>query len=215
MIPQDAIFNDFIERLRVRLDKNLPGFNAQKSMSPSIREDLMGKNKENDTTRQSAVLLLLFPSGENINILLIKRTIYNGHHSGQVAFPGGKLEKSDLSVFDAALRETEEEVGIDSSQIKIIGKLTPLYIPISNMMVSPIVGAINTTPIIHPNDKEVEYIISVPINHLLDPANKSVKVISLHDRQITAPYYNVSNEMVWGATAMIVSEFLVIVESIQ
>jgi len=215
MIPKDTIFNDFIRKLRFQLDKDLPGFDAQKSMSPSIREDLMGNNKENSATRQSAVLLLLFPLGEDINILLIKRAVYNGHHSGQIAFPGGKLEESDLSVFDAALRETEEEVGIITSQIETIGKLTPLYIPISNMVVNPIVGAISAAPITHPNHQEVEYTISVPINHLLDPDNKSVKVIPLHERQITAPYYNVSNEMVWGATAMILAEFLVVVESIK
>lgn len=208
-------FNYFVDKLRCEVAKGLPGFSAQKSMSPSIREDLLGNNKPNSTTRQSAVLVPLFPCDNKIHLLFIKRPQYEGVHSGQVGFPGGKAEEIDSSIEQTALRETYEEVGICSSEINIIGTLTPLYIPISNTIVTPVIGAIEKITCLHPNLQEVDYIFSVPLAELLNPQNKSVKVISSHGRPITAPYYNVSNEMIWGATAMILAEFLEITKPIS
>lgn len=204
-------FDDFVEVLKTELQKDLPGFDAQKTMSPSIREDLMGNTIPNPKTRQSAVLILLFPNGNNIDTLLIKRPVYDGPHSGQVSFPGGKFDEADSDIQATALRETFEEVGVNPTDISIIGQLTQLYIPVSNMMVHPFVGVINIKPEFNPNIKEVERIISVPIKQLANPKNRSVKVITSHGKLITAPYFNVSREFIWGATAMILAEFVEII----
>lgn len=204
-------FEDFVELLKCELQKDLPGFYAQKTMSPSIREDLLGNTTPDSKTRQSAVLILLFPNGNEINTLLIKRTVYDGAHSGQVSFPGGKFDETDSNIQTTALRETFEEVGIKPADIRIIGQLSKLYIPISNIMVHPFVGAINFKPEFIPNIKEVERIISVPINQLVNPQNRSVRIITSHGKLITAPYFNISKEFVWGATAMILAEFVEII----
>lgn len=215
MIPSGLNFIEFVEKIQLKLTENLPGFDAQKTMSPSIREDIMGNALPNAKTRQSAVLLLLYLANSQLCTLFIKRPIYEGPHSGQVSLPGGKFEEADLSVKQTALRETEEEIGIIAANINIVGNLTPLYIPVSNMMVNPFVGYTSSDPVFHPNLQEVDYVISVPLHELTDPQNKSVKVISSHDRPITAPFFNVSNEMIWGATAMILAEFIEIINKVE
>ncbi len=203
--------DNFVEVLKTELQNDLPGFDAQKTMSPSIREDLMGNTAPNANTRQSAVLILLFPNGNDINTLLIKRPIYDGPHSGQISFPGGKFDEADSDIQATALRETFEEVGVNPTDINIIGQLTQLYIPVSNMMVHPFVGVINFKPEFNPNTEEVERIIYAPIKQLTNSKNRSVKVITSHQKLITAPYFNISKEFVWGATAMILAEFVEII----
>ncbi len=204
-------FDNFVEVLKTELQNDLPGFDAQKTMSPSIREDLMGNTAPNSNTRQSAVLILLFPNGNSIDTLLIKRPVYDGPHSGQVSFPGGKFDEADSDIKATALRETFEEVGVNPTDINIIGQLTQLYIPVSNMMVHPFVGVINFKPEFNPNTQEVERIIYAPIKQLTNPKNRSVEVITSHQKLITAPYFNISKEFVWGATAMILAELVEII----
>lgn len=201
-------------KVKKEIEKGLPGFDAQKRMSPSIRTDLLGNNLPNNNTRQSAVLILLFNENNRISTLFIKRTTYNGPHSGQISFPGGKCDENDKTIQETALRETEEEIGITPSEIEILGTLTPLYIPVSNMMVHPFVGYSESKPLFQPNNQEVEYIIVTPLEDLLNPSSKSIKVIHSHGRPITAPYYSIDEEMIWGATAMILSEFLVIAQKV-
>lgn len=208
-------FKQFTLDLEQEISKELPGFDAQKSMSPSIREDLIGNTRPNEKTRQSAVLILLFPVNGKISTVFIKRQVYDGPHSGQVSFPGGKFDKTDISLIHTALREAQEEIGINSTVVQIIGTISPLYIPVSNMMVTPVVGFMETMPDILLNQQEVEYTITVALEELTEPTNKCVKIITSHGKSITAPYYNVSNEMVWGATAMILSEFLELITRVQ
>lgn len=211
MESDENMLNRFVRELRLEISYGIPGFDAQKRMSPSIREDLLGNTKPNEKTRQSAVLILIFPLNGKLSTIFIKRPTYEGPHSGQVSFPGGKFDEVDETLIETALRETHEEIGIDTDQINIIGPITPLYIPVSNMMVTPVIGFIESLPALNPNVQEVEYTITVSIDELINPKNKSVKIISAHGKQITAPYYNVSNETIWGATAMILSEFLEII----
>ncbi|HRX30399.1 MAG TPA: CoA pyrophosphatase [Tenuifilaceae bacterium] len=201
-------FTSFCTKLKFLLTQTLPGNSAQQQMAPSLREDLRGNSTPNTLTRQSAVLILIFPSNNNTPYsVLIKRQTYNGPHSGQISLPGGKTEDYDDDIIKTALREANEEIGINKNDIKVLGTLTNLYIPISNIMVKPVVGYVEYEPTFTPNLQEVEYIISFPIFSILNSDSKSVKVISSHGRPITAPYYNIQGEMVWGATAMILSEF--------
>lgn len=196
-----------IQQLRKNLKQPLPGLSAQLRMSPSFRGELLKEN-ESISYRQSAVLIALFPENDKLNTLLIKRATYDGVHSGQVSFPGGKYEEIDGSLIQTALREANEEVGIIPDSVEILGELTPLHIPVSNMLVQPVIGLLKDKPELHLSLQEVEFTIMVPICHLKNPANHFQKTISVRDHTIIAPYIKVDCEDVWGATAMIIAEFI-------
>ncbi|NOU20010.1 MAG: CoA pyrophosphatase [Bacteroidales bacterium] len=199
--------NNLIRDIRQNLKYPLPGLPAQLRMAPSFRGELLKTNNGNNS-RKSAVLISLFPENGKLNTLLIKRTTYDGVHSGQVSFPGGKFDEVDESLIQTALREAYEEVGINPSDVEILGTLTPLFIPVSNMEVQPVIGLLNTKPELQLNSHEVEFTITVPICHLKNPANHLVKDIIVKGYSIEAPYIKVDCEDVWGATAMIISEFI-------
>jgi len=203
-----------VKAIELNIWESLPGYEAQKRMEPSVRADLLGNTMPNLSTRESAVMILLYPFGQGLNFVLNKRQTYDGPHSGQMSLPGGKFDDTDLTLDGTALRETYEEVGVEPGQVQLLGRLTELYIPVSNMVVQPFVGFTPQKPVFTPNLQEVEYIVEVPLTDLLAEANKSVRVISSRGRPITAPYYNLNNEMVWGATAMILSEFEAVVRRI-
>lgn len=202
------LFDKLLTEIRYNLQQPLPGNVAQLRMSPSIRRELLKTAKENKSVRQSAVLISLFPENDTISTLLIKRATYDGVHSGQIAFPGGKLEESDASLIDTALREAQEEVGIDPFSIEVLGTLTPLFIPISNMEVLPVIGLLQEKPKLHLNLNEVDYTITIPICHLKNPGNQLRKIIHVKEHSVEAPYFKVDCDDVWGATAMIISEFI-------
>lgn len=203
MISPEIIIGEIKHNLKL----TLPGLQAQLWMAPSFRGNLIESN-HNSNSRKSAVLISLFPENGKLNTLLIKRTTYDGVHSGQVSFPGGKFDKVDESLIQTALREAYEEVGINPSNVEVLGTLTPLFIPVSNMEVLPVIGLLNTKPELHLNSHEVEFTITVPICHLKNPANHLVKDIIVKGYSIEAPYIKVDCEDVWGATAMIISEFI-------
>jgi len=196
-----------ISEIKHNLKHPLPGLQAQLRMAPSFRGEII-KSNHNRNSRKSAVLISLFPENNKINTLLIKRTTYDGVHSGQISFPGGKFDEGDESLIQTALREAYEEVGINPSDVEILGTLTPLFIPVSNMEVLPVIGLLNTKPVLLLNSHEVEFTIIVPICHLKNPANRLVKEIIVREYSIEAPYIKVDCEDVWGATAMIISEFI-------
>ena len=136
----------------------------------------------------------------------MKRASYNGTHSSQISFPGGKKDSDDLNLEATALRETEEEVGIDRMAIEILRPLTKTYIPPSNFWVSPFLGFIKTTPIFKTNE-EVDFLIEVPLSDLLDKRSLSLENLSTsYMKNIDVPCFKLNNYVVWGATAMILSE---------
>lgn len=200
-------FNTIVDSLKERLKGELPGLSAQIKMAPTLRSAPGFPKEANANTRNSAVLVSIYPDNNMAYTILIKRTVYKGAHSGQVSFPGGKQDEFENSYVQTALREAEEEIGIDPNNVEVIGTLTPLFIPVSNMLVVPIVGIIPKPTNLHLNLQEVEYTIPVSLEHLQDPNNQSVKTICVGILPISAPYYAVGKEVVWGATAMILSEF--------
>jgi 8-oxo-dGTP pyrophosphatase MutT (NUDIX family) len=200
-------YNSIVGSLRENLKKDLPGLSAQIKMAPTLRTAPGFPKEPNSSTRNSAVLISIYHDNNTANTILIKRSEYIGVHSRQISFPGGKYEEFDKTILATALREAEEEIGIDSNQVEIIGSLTPLFIPISNMLVVPVVGIIPKPINLQLNLQEVEYTINVGLDHLQDPNNQSVKTICVGFLPISAPYYSVGKEVVWGATAMIISEF--------
>ena len=209
----EADFQHFIDAIQSKLQQALPGKAAQDRMSPKLRNYL---NITHITSPlQSAVLLLLYPKNGEIYIAYFKRPVYDGPHSGQIAFPGGKAEHKDSSLQETALRETHEEFGISMQSVKILGSLSKLYIPISNMDVTPFIGFIKSTPQFAPNKKEVSYIIETPLHWLTNKSYKAVKTIKRHNVEIDTPMYIFEYEEIWGATAMITSEFEEILNEIS
>lgn len=198
--------NNIIERIKQGLTTKLPGELAQNKMSPSFRGNLFAENKNPRLIRDSAVLIALFPYYNQICTLLIKRPVYNGTHSGQVSFPGGKFDESDATLKNTAIRETYEEVGIMPKAIGIIGSISPLYIPVSNTKVVPFLGELKELPPLSLNQREVEYPIIIPLSDFKRAENIKEKTLYINHKKIIAPYYDIQNEFVWGATAMIISE---------
>lgn len=206
------MFSAFIAELISAVSLDLPGEKAQLKMSPSQRDT--NPFKQPGLPREAAVLLLLFPLNNEPNIVFTKRHNYKGPHGGQISLPGGKKEKEDSSLEFAALRETMEETGIDMESIEIIGKLSPLHIPVSSFTVHPFLGYLHEIPVFQPDPFEVEELITIPLQKLFDDAIKDKETLHINDHIVTAPFYNVSGHHLWGATAMIISEFEEIYKSI-
>lgn len=144
---------------------------------------------------------------------MMKRPHDNTVHSGQVSFPGGKVENSDKTLIDTALREANEEIGIDIDSINVIGQLTKLYIPPSNFDVYPIVGYVHSQPEFIINE-EVDKLMEVALEELLNPNNKTYKKIYNRDgNEFVVPCYYVQDEVIWGATGMILAELLEVISS--
>lgn len=210
------MFFKFVELFKIRLQQALPGEDAQFLMAPSGRKKMPNPDLEELNPRKSAVLIILFPSDKAINILLIQRPVYDGVHSGQVAFPGGKFEKNDRNLQETALRETYEEIGVEANEIQVIGKLTDLYIPPSNFLVSPYIGFAKKQPDFLINTYEVQRIIAVDLFSLNDASIRTEKVITQSSGyKIKAPCYEIEELTIWGATAMMISELNVVVEEVR
>jgi 8-oxo-dGTP pyrophosphatase MutT (NUDIX family) len=201
----------WVSRLIEELGKPLPGVEAQLRLSPPGRLPVSNKKPPKD----SAVLILLYSVGIKLLTVFIKRAEYDGVHSGQVGLPGGMCEITDIGLKNTALRETMEELGVASTQIEIIGSLTSLHIPVSNIRVYPFIGICQNRPDFKPDPHEVRYIIETHIEELLDRKNEKFKIMSVGENDIEIPYFDIRGDHIWGATAMIVSEFLEIVRRID
>lgn len=164
----------------------------------------------------SSVLILLYPSSENIRFVLMLRPDYDGVHSGQISLPGGKYEDSDESLIYTALREAAEEVGIDPSRVQILGQLTELYIPPSNFIVTPVVGYLTSHPVFIADPMEVAKIIEVTLSEFLDDENVQNAEMKLRNGiKMSVPAFLIGGNVIWGATAMILSEFREILQEVM
>lgn len=186
----------------------LPGQEAQLKMAHTERRLNLSKYRIPAHARRGSVLILLYEENDTIFIPLIQRNDYDGVHSGQISLPGGKFEPGDLELQNTALRETEEEIGLSRNSVKVIGKLTELYIPPSNFLVFPYMGTLQHAPVFIPDPKEVKSVIPFRLESLMDEKIIREKTIQLRNgMQIRTPYFDVEGQTVWGATAMILSEF--------
>jgi len=198
---------DFIERLRNRLVGNLPGEEAQFRMASAARPRMGEASLASVQQRQSAVLLYLFPQQGDWRTVLMKRTDCGGTHSGQVSIPGGQLEPGENHM-QAALREFEEETGISVSSSQLLGKLSELFIPPSNFLVRPFIAHATARPRFEPDPGEVEELIELSISDLMSDLTVKRGTVRLSGGAwAETPYFEVEGHMVWGATAMILSEF--------
>lgn len=207
-------FESVLNLLENGMKHPLPGKEAQLSMSPNPVDMRRFNPKLPDNHRKGAVLILLYPYKNKAFFPLIKRPIYQGVHSGQIAFPGGKMEEEDEDEVDTALREAWEEVGIMPEQVKLIGRMSDLFIPTSNFLVSPVLGYSEVVPDFVPEEKEVARIIQAAVSTLYEPSIRKQKILEFSNNfRLDTPYFEVDQEMVWGATAMILSELLQILEN--
>jgi 8-oxo-dGTP pyrophosphatase MutT (NUDIX family) len=200
-----------IEDIRHRLAKPLPGLEGQLGMAPQPRPGWEWQPIEDYDCREAGVLLLLYPRPERngeLHLVLTRRHEYPGTHSGQISFPGGGRE-GDEPLETTALRETCEEIGVPSQGITILGQLTALYIPPSNYCIYPFVGFQASAPGFRPDPREVAEVIEVPFSLLLDEAIQRAEMMEhpqFGERLI--PYFNIYGHKVWGATGMVLSEFV-------
>lgn len=205
----------FFGELTERLKGPLPGSQAHRQMTAHPRG---GRNIDfyfEDEPRESSVLIVLFEKNGKLMFPLIQRPQYTGVHSGQIGLPGGKSEQYDKTRIDTALRETEEEIGIAAGDIRILGILTELYVKASHYNVVPVVGYLPYVPSYVPDPKEVSRVIECDVQELVKEENRKVKELLVrHKYRITAPYFDIHNEIVWGATAMILSEFVAVLNEI-
>ena len=200
-------FEVFLNNIEVLKNTQLPGIEAQFKLAPKMRLEYNAKRIEANNPKIAAVLALFYPNDKNtVSLLLTKRAKYNGTHSGQVSFPGGKVEKSDLNLKETALRETFEEVGILQEKIDIVREITEVYIPPSNFSVTPYIGLLNNKPLFKVNS-EVAKIIEIPFSDLLDDSRlASISITNSYMKETSVPCFNFDGSIIWGATAMILSE---------
>ena len=197
--------------LKESLQSELPGVNAHSKMLPPGRR-LKTNDDELSSVKMSSVLLLLFPEGEQLYICLTKRPQTMKHHPGQISFPGGKVEKDDTSAEMTALREAREEVGIDHGKIEILGKLSDLYVEVSQFSIQPFLAWADQRPDFLVDFGEVEKLILFPVSDFV--ANEIISEIELETvtGSLQVKYYPYDGEFIWGATAMILSELIEILK---
>jgi 8-oxo-dGTP pyrophosphatase MutT (NUDIX family) len=199
---------DFVSQLRYRLLKELPGLPAQLLMAPPTRQ----KELQHSTTlpKIGAVMITLYQKNNDWHILLMRRTEDGGAHSGQISLPGGKQDANDGSNAFTALRELQEEMGIGYESIELLGALTPLYIPPSNFLITPIVCFWHPAHLLQPSATEVQSVLQIKLKDLFASVTKSTEEVFRSDKKnllMNTPVYKLENNIViWGATAMVLSE---------
>jgi 8-oxo-dGTP pyrophosphatase MutT (NUDIX family) len=158
--------------------------------------------------RLGAVLLLLYPDGSDLRLPLTVRSDRLPNHRGEVSLPGGAIDPGEDGPASAALRECYEELGVDPGDVTVWGLLSPLYISPSNFRITPVVGFSDHAPALRPNDAEVSAVITVTLRELLDPALVVEEQWTLRGAAVRVPFFAIGNHKVWGATAVVLSEFV-------
>lgn len=201
--------NTIISQLRSAFAGPLPGLEAQLQMAPRPRVG-WDPLKFPEDARTAAALLLLYPHNDTVNLTLTVRGAELRNHTGQVSFPGGRVDEGE-TLEQAALREAYEEVGVDPRAVEVLGHLTPLHIPVSRFILHPIVGFTSMRPAFQRAEWEVARIIEAPVPALRDPATikreMRTRVVNGHTIEVDVPFFDIDGEKVWGATAMVLAEF--------
>jgi len=207
-----------IDEIKIRLTKPLPGLQSHLKMAPPTRKaELEAAREAMPFAKKSAVMILLFHEDEKLKVVFIRRSFYVGIHAGQMAFPGGRFEETDGTVEETAFREIEEEIGLTRDKIELVGRITDIYVPPSNFLISVFVGYLSEKPVYKPDEREVAEIIEVDFDEFLKPENITVKTFHVPsaNHSVTAPCYQTPRCDIWGASAMVVSELVDILSYIE
>ncbi len=204
--------NTLTEKLKISCQNNLPGEKAQNIMLPKSRVDIKFP-KSVEHAIPSAVLILLYQENDDVHFILTERTNEVQHHKGQISFPGGSWEEEE-QLYETATRETEEELGIPIKNIEIVSELTPLFINVTGYIIHPFVGFVATKPNIIPQPNEVSNVFTATIFELLNPINSKTELWTIRETPVDVPFFKFGKYKVWGATAMILSEFQQCIEGV-
>ena len=204
-----------VAKLREALSAPLPGLDAQLRMAPSPRLN-WDPLKFPEGAHDGAALLLVYPHDDTVTVALTVRGSGLRNHTGQVSLPGGRVEAGE-SFEQAALREAQEEIGVDPAAVEILGRLTPLHIPVSGFILHPVVGFTSMRPAFQRAEWEVARIVEAPVSLLSDPSvvkrEMRTRTAKGQTIDVDVPYYDIDGEKVWGATAMVLSEFCAILSA--
>jgi 8-oxo-dGTP pyrophosphatase MutT (NUDIX family) len=201
-------FQYFLEYVPNLAEAKLPAMEAHIKMAPLERiESLKKMASEGKKPRVAAVMMLFYPKNGMTHLVLIVRNSYEGVHSGQIAFPGGKFEIGDQDFSWTALRETQEEVGVNPAIIDVVKPFTEVYVPPSNFMVHPYLGICKEEICFVLDPTEVSSIIELPLSVFLnDEILIEAKMATSYAKEVNVPAFNIEGHVVWGATAMMLSE---------
>lgn len=201
-------FQDFIKYIPKIEKEKLLAEDAHAKMAPLERISFLKEmNYLDKNPREAAVLMLFYPKNRETHLALIVRNSYPGVHSSQIGFPGGKVELTDKDLQETALRETHEEVGVSPDKVQIIKPFSKIYIPPSNFLVSPFMGISHHELTFIPDLDEVKRVLEFPLTHFLDDNTITrVHMTTSYATNIEVPAFMVEKYVVWGATAMMMSE---------
>lgn len=200
-----------VELLKSEIKKGLPGTEVQWQMASSDRNVRNFPRTPGPDAKVAAVLILLFPNHGSVHTVFMQRPDYKGIHGGQISFPGGKREDSDTDIVHTALREASEETGVKPFEISVINTLTPLFIPVSNTIVTPVVAWMNLKPDFSHHPDEVVFLFDGDLKRFLNPEIVRIKPMKIRREIINVKYYDYDGNVIWGATAMMLHELLTII----
>jgi 8-oxo-dGTP pyrophosphatase MutT (NUDIX family) len=199
-------------RLREALRHPLPGLDAQLRLAPSPRAG-WDPHAVPAGLRAAAGLVLIYPLEDVPHVLLTVRGGSLRHHTGQVSLPGGAVDAGE-TIEAAAVREAQEEVGVDATTVQVVGSLTPLHIPVSGFLLHPVVGVVHARPSFFPAEWEVARLLEVPLSLFAEPETLRREERTFQRNGVATvvevPYFEIDGEKVWGATAMVLGEFLAV-----
>jgi 8-oxo-dGTP pyrophosphatase MutT (NUDIX family) len=202
---------EFTNNLKIALSHGLPGIDVQWMMASSGKRSGNFPRTPGPDAREAAVLILLFPHNDKVQTVLMQRPDYDGVHGGQISFPGGKREPKDGDIIHTAIREAREETGVNPAEINVIGTLTPLFIPVSNMIVTAVIGWSDHKPLFNYDKNEVVFLIEAGLEDLLEPSVIKMKPMEIRGEVMEIKYFALEGNVIWGATAMILNELLEII----
>ena len=208
------MYDSLIKSLSERLKQELPSALAHDPLRAVPIGQFKPKFKPDGPTRPGSVLILLYQDDGDIKFPLIKRPEYPGAHGGQISLPGGKAEKGENSI-ETAIREAQEEIGVDSRSVNILGRLSEFHVIPSNFLITPVVASIDRRPVWIPDPYEVAGILTGSISELVkDDAVRTTEILAAGQYRMNAPHFYIENQIVWGATAMMLNEFRMVLREL-